>query len=159
MLEGIALRGEIGKVGDGEFIVIDAAARGAFPNFYEAIEIWERERIENEGVYDAENRGICADAERESEDGDGGVGGILAQSARGEFELVKDRPEHGGTLPWLYRRTRIGYVWFRACSSAEWDYWRSVESTNGAFWPLRTRDRQDRCLSCDSTGIYLADSG
>ena len=49
------------------------------------------QRLEENGVDDAENCGIRADAEGQREDGYEGEGGIFLQHAEGEFQVLKER--------------------------------------------------------------------
>ena len=54
---------------------------GLFGNEDEARRIFVGERAEQDRVYDAEDRGVCADAERESNDRDDGEGRMLPELA------------------------------------------------------------------------------
>jgi len=49
------------------------------------IRFLDGQRPQEDGVYDAENRGVRPDAERKREHGHGGEAGVLQQLADGEF--------------------------------------------------------------------------
>jgi hypothetical protein len=54
-----------------------------------------RIRAQHDGVGDAEDRGVGADAERERRDDDHGVAGIEAERAGGVLEILPDRGHDG----------------------------------------------------------------
>ncbi len=62
----------------------------------EAVGVGEREWAKDDGVDDAEDGGVCADAERESEDGDEGEAGIFAERAKGVAEILGEVVEYRG---------------------------------------------------------------
>ena len=77
---------DVGEIAEGEFAVE--------PN--EAVCIRERERAEDDGIDDAEDGGVGADAERECQDRDDGKGRIFAESAEGVAEILGEVVEECG---------------------------------------------------------------
>jgi len=71
-------------------------ARRGFPDPDQAFGLGIRQRSEKDGVDDAENRGVGADADSERDDGDGGEAEVRAQGAEGVPEVLKERV-HGST--------------------------------------------------------------
>src|SRR6202042_829333 len=78
--------------------------------------IFVSERAKKDGVYDAEDRGVRADAQGECQDGDGGEGGRFEEKAEGVTEVLEERlhfglVEMGGrTILLLFGRVRVGNV-------------------------------------------------
>ena len=68
----------------------------AAPDHDGAIRVAPRQRSQQDGVDDAEDRGVRADAERERQHGDGGERGIPRKRADAEPEILCERVEPGG---------------------------------------------------------------
>src|SRR5690242_11819660 len=62
---------------------------------YQTIGIGVGQRAQQHGIHDAENGGVCADAEGEREHGDGGEGGTAAELAEGVAHVLPVRLEEG----------------------------------------------------------------
>src|SRR5437870_10306724 len=58
------------------------------PDLHDSVRLEERQRAQEYCVYDAEDRGVRSDAEREREHGDGGEAGVFQQLAKGEFQII-----------------------------------------------------------------------
>ena len=86
--EGTALLAPIEKIGIGNGNVADLFV--GFAHEDELRGVFERQRAEEDGVDDAEDGGIGADAESESEDGDGGEAGGFRERADGVFQVLQD---------------------------------------------------------------------
>ena len=52
-------------------------------------------RAQQRAIHDGEDGGVSADAEGESEHGDGGEAGGFTEQAKGEAEVLKKRVEEG----------------------------------------------------------------
>jgi hypothetical protein len=72
------------------------------PRFVKSKSVRERQRSQDHGVDDREDRGVCADTERESEDGDGGEAWIFTEGADGEAEILEEIVQPG-PRPWIAR--------------------------------------------------------
>src|SRR5277367_3008520 len=88
IFEGVLLRTIVQEVGRGNSAVI--AERAIPPGPYEARRIFERERAQQDGVHDAEDGGVGADAEGKSEDGDGREAGRFRERADGIFQVLQN---------------------------------------------------------------------
>ena len=66
--------------------VVDSAAPG---DVDEAVGVLEGKRMQDDGVDDAEDRGVGSDAQRQCEYGDNGECGILAECAKSEADVLK----------------------------------------------------------------------
>ena len=82
-IDGVGLAG---KAAGGADFGIEAFAGGE-PD--ELLRMWERQGTQQDGVDDAEDRGVEADAEGENQDGDGGKRGIVAQGAEGVAGILQ----------------------------------------------------------------------
>jgi hypothetical protein len=58
------------------------------PHLYEASGIAEGEWAEEHGVHDAEDGGVCSDAQGQDDDGGCGEGGIFEQYAEAVLEIL-----------------------------------------------------------------------
>ena len=98
-LESLAPIAKVGEVREGELRQRGAILRGLLAERHQAIRLGEWQRLEQDGVDDAENRGVAANPEREREDGDRAVGGLLPQHARPVAHVPPETiPEHGPLL-------------------------------------------------------------
>ena len=75
--------------GDAEFVL--ALAWLGFGDQHEAAWICIRQRLQEHGVKEAEDRGVGADAEGQSEHGGGHEAGRAAKLAQGELEVLQER--------------------------------------------------------------------
>ena len=78
------------------------------PDHHRAIRLGPRQRPQQHGVHDAEDRGVGADAERQRQHGDGGKAGVARERARAEAQVLarRSRASEGGRMSRL-RRTRV----------------------------------------------------
>jgi len=65
--------------------LLGGAARPVYAQLHQLAGLGIGQRPEQDGIDHAEDGGVCPDAEREREHGDGGEAGILQQLAEGEF--------------------------------------------------------------------------
>ena len=74
-------------------IALSAARRIEVGELHQFLGVSHREHAEDDRVDKGEDGGVGADAEGESEDGDGSEGGILAQGAQGVADVLEQRFE------------------------------------------------------------------
>ena len=76
-------------------IAVAAAGRVEVRELDQFVGILSREHAKDDGVDEAEDGGVGADAERESEDGGGGEGWSFAEGAEGVANVLEERFEEG----------------------------------------------------------------
>jgi hypothetical protein len=119
---------------DGE----DRELLGSLVDHHHAVGLAEGERTEQDGVEDAEDGGVATDAERESENCDGGEDFGAAQLADGELQISKQAQDYlaGGAdaaLTW----GGIAHLWAslsygRKTKAEFWGEMRASEDERGA---------------------------
>jgi hypothetical protein len=67
------------------------------PDLDEAVSIAEREWLKKDGMDDAEDCGVGANAESHDEDGDSREPGAFEQVPAGEFQIL-EQPQHDANL-------------------------------------------------------------
>ena len=82
VLEDAALRAPVFEVGSGNIHIISRPVRPGRRQIDESFRLWIRQRPQNPGFDQAEDRSIGSNAHRQSQDRDPGKGGILAQHAQ-----------------------------------------------------------------------------
>ena len=86
--EDVALAAQIFEISVGPAGV--GALLGLLEDVVELLGAGIRKRFEQRSVDDAEDGGVCADTERQSEHGDRGEAGILAQHAKGKAKILRE---------------------------------------------------------------------
>src|SRR4029077_19035277 len=101
---------------------------------YQAVGILVRERTQEDGVGDAEDRGAGADSEGDGQDGGGREDGTLAESPERVQNVAK---QHGGSSDW-YQDTAPGRAFRDARCWNETTVAGAVRSRRGPCrWPRR----------------------
>ena len=77
-------------------LVCDGFVRVRLPEHHQPLRLRERQRLEQQGVDDAEDGGIGADAERQGDDGDRGESWARLQHADGVPDILHDGRENPG---------------------------------------------------------------
>ncbi len=106
--DGLDARLQILDFGDGEGGVFDADAGGALANVDQAVFVAIDERAEEHAADHAEDGGVGADAQRESENhGDRQTLGVR-QGAQRNFQIAEKQVElgHRRSTSWLFRIQR-----------------------------------------------------
>ena len=87
LFEDLVLFLPLDEVGGRDRVLLDAASGVAFPESDDAVGFGEGKGFEEDGVDDAEDGGVGADAEGEGEDGDCGEGGVFPELAERVFQV------------------------------------------------------------------------
>jgi len=95
VVEDVVLGFPIEEFGDGRRLKIFGLADRRLPDDDESIRVGERERAIKEGIHDAEDSAVSADAESEREDDDGDETGVFAEPAGGISNILKEGREPG----------------------------------------------------------------
>src|SRR4029077_2390754 len=88
VLEDTGVVAKIPKLGDGHADVVRVGVANVVIDANELLGMWERERLEKDGVYDGKDGDVGADAEGESQDGDESEAGASTKHARGVAKIL-----------------------------------------------------------------------